>query len=169
MGCSGRSGKTSPCSSCSIPLPLHFICWAVYQPPVHWPSSSILTATLGPTNPDSATKSLPPASFLHAGASPETALPSSRSSLRQVGSRLMVSHGREKPQAQPLLFMLEAQRKRKRQSWDLICPGKNTASAQRNLWHCPSVSSQVRGTLGRTATGKEGSTARQSQGSISPP
>lgn len=71
-----------------IPLPPHFISWGVYQPPVHWPGSSTVTATLGPRNPDSPTKSCPPASFLHAGASPETALPSS---LRQNGSRPMVS------------------------------------------------------------------------------
>lgn len=38
-----------------------------------------------------------------------------------------------------------------------------TSFVQGNLWHCPSVSSQVRGTLGPAATGKERSTAWQSQ------
>lgn len=117
---------------------------------MHLPGSSIVSATLGPRNPDSATKSLPlPHSCMLELLQRQLCLPpADPSSLRQNRSRLMVSHSR----VQPLLFMLEAQQKRKRQSWDLICPGKDTTSAQGNLWHCPSVSSQVRGTLGPAAT-----------------
>lgn len=117
--------KPFSCSACSTPLPPHFFCQAVHQPPVHSPGSSIVSATLGPRNPDSATKSLPlPHSCMLELLQRQLCLPpADPSSLRQNRSRLMVSHSR----VQPLLFMCEAQQKRKRQCWDLVCPRESLA------------------------------------------